>query len=116
LIESTIGNRLIIIDLDDEDVKGDVDDEDAKDNANDKDNLNDNSNNKYLKTDDEVEEYILTAIEQRIKANNAIIVEKMVWKSKKQAVVFKDSALVTLAIPAKIRLSLKLKHLLCCII
>jgi hypothetical protein len=102
LTERTIGNRPIIIDLDDEDAKGDADNEDAKDDVDDEDDLNNNSDNEYPKTDDEAEEYILTAIEQCIKANNAIITKKMVWKSKKQAVVFKDGALVTLAIPAKI--------------
>jgi hypothetical protein len=53
LIERTIRNRLIIIDSNNED---------AKDNADDEDDLNDNSNNEYPKTDDEAEEYILTAI------------------------------------------------------
>jgi hypothetical protein len=69
LTERTIGNRPIIIDSDDED---------AKDNADDEDDSDDNSDNEYLKTNDEAEEYILTAIEQCIKANNAIVAEKMV--------------------------------------
>jgi hypothetical protein len=116
LIERTIGNRPIIIDSDDEDTRGDVDDEDARDDADNEDDSDDNSDDEYPETDDEAEEYILTAIEQRIKANNAIVAEKMVRKSKKQAVVFKDGALVTLAIPAKIRLSLEPKRLLCRII
>jgi serine/threonine protein kinase HipA of HipAB toxin-antitoxin module len=69
LTERTIGNRPIIINSNDED---------AKDNADNEDDLDDNSDNEYPKTDDEAEEYILTAIEQRIKANNAIVAEKMV--------------------------------------
>jgi hypothetical protein len=107
LTERTIGNRPIIIDSDDEDTGDNTDNED---------NSDDNSDNEYPETDNKAEEYILTAIEQRIKANNAIVAEKIVRKSKKQAVVFKDGALVTLAIPAKIRLSLEPKRLLCCII
>jgi hypothetical protein len=107
LTERTIGNRPIIIDSDDEDTRDNTDDEDNSDN---------NSDNKYPETDNEAEEYILTAIEQCIKANNAIVAEKIVQKSKKQAVVFEDGTLVTLAILAKIRLSLEPKCLLCCII
>jgi hypothetical protein len=107
LTERTIGNRPIIIDSDDEDARDYTDDEDDSD---------DNSDDEYPETDDEAKEYILTAIEQRIKANNAIFAEKMVRKSKKQAVVFEDGSLVTLAIPAKIRLSLEPKRLLCRII
>jgi hypothetical protein len=53
-------------------------DQDAEDNINNKDSLDNNNNNKYPKTDDEAKEYILTAIEQRIKANNAIVAKKMV--------------------------------------
>jgi hypothetical protein len=54
LIERTIGNRPIIINFNNEDVKDNVDN---------KDDLDDNSNNKYLKIDDKAEEYILIVIE-----------------------------------------------------
>jgi hypothetical protein len=69
LTERTIGNCPIIINSDDEDARYNADNEDDLDN---------NSDNEYPKTDDEAEEYILTAIKQRIKANNAIVAEKMV--------------------------------------
>jgi hypothetical protein len=109
LTERTIKSWPIIVDSNDED-------QDAEDNIDDKDSLDNNSDNKYPKTDDEAKEYILTAIKQRIKANNAIVAKKMVQKSKKQATVFEEGSLVTLAIPAKIRLSLEPKRLLCRVI
>jgi hypothetical protein len=71
LTKRTIKSWPIIVDSDNKD-------QDAKDNIDDKDSLDNNSNNKYPKTDDKAKEYIFTAIEQRIKANNAIVVEKMV--------------------------------------
>jgi hypothetical protein len=75
-----------------------------------------NSDAEYPKTDDEAEDYILTALEQRIRANNVLVANKMVQKSKKKAVLFADGTLVTLAIPSKMRLSLEPKRMLCRII
>jgi hypothetical protein len=76
-----------------------------------------NSNAGYPpETDDEAEGYILTAIEQRIKANNILVAEKIVYKSKRKAILFADGILVTLAIPSKMRLSLEPKRMLCRII
>jgi hypothetical protein len=63
LIERTIRNCPIIIDLDDEDARSNADNEDARDDADDEDDLDDNSDNEYPKTDDEAKEYILIAIE-----------------------------------------------------
>ena len=86
-----------------------VDDSNANEDA--------NSDAKYPpKTDDEAEGYILTAIEQRIRANNVLVADKMVQKSKKKAVLFANGTLVTLAILGKMRLSLEPKRMLCCII
>jgi hypothetical protein len=68
------------------------------------------------KTDDEAEDFILTAIEQRIRANNTLVADKMIQKSNKKVVLFADGTLVTLAIPSKMRLSLELKRMLCRII
>jgi hypothetical protein len=80
--------------------------------SNNKDNSKSN-NAKYPKSDSKVEGFILTAIEQQVKASNAIVAKKMVKKSKKKGVVFQEGVLVTLAILAKIQLSLEPKRLLC---
>ena len=101
-------------DVDDKD-EDDSEDSDFVDNSNA--NEDANSNAEYPpKTNSEAKGYILTAIEQRIKANNALVANKMVQKSKKKAVLFANGTLVTLAIPGKMRLSLEPKRMLCCII
>lgn len=75
-----------------------------------------NSNNEYLETNDKAKGYILTAIEQQVRDNNAIVAEKIVQKSKKKSAEFAEGSFVILAILAKIRLSIEPKRLLCCVI
>jgi hypothetical protein len=88
----------------------DADNKDNSDSENSNINKDTNSDTEYPpETDNEAEDYILTAIEQCIRANNTLVANKMVQKSKKKAVLFADSTLVTLAIPGKMRLSLEPK-------
>jgi hypothetical protein len=58
-----------------------------------------------------LKEFILTAIEQQIRKNNVKVASRMVKKTTKKAQIFKESSVVTLAIPAKLRRSTKPKRL-----
>jgi hypothetical protein len=64
----------------------------------------------------ELEKWILTAIEERVRKNNILVVGRMVRKAAKNARIFKRDWIVTVAIPSKLRRSTKPKRLLVWII
>jgi hypothetical protein len=66
----------------------------------------------YPKTDVETEEYILNTIERRIRQNNTLVAARMVHKTSKNATVFQEGIVVTLAILVKLRLPTEAKRLL----
>jgi hypothetical protein len=59
----------------------------------------------------ELEEFILTALEQHIRKNNILIAAGMVKKTAKKAQIFKEGWIAILAIPAKLRRSAEPKRL-----
>jgi hypothetical protein len=59
----------------------------------------------------ELEKWILNAIEERIRKNNVLVARRMVNKTAKKAQVFKEGWIVTVAIPSKLRRSIKPKRL-----
>jgi hypothetical protein len=62
-------------------------------------------------TNAELDEFILTALEQRIRKNNILVAARMVKKTAKKVQIFKEGWIVTLAIPAKLRRSAEPKRL-----
>jgi len=67
--------------------------------------------NKVLETL-ELELFIISAIKEQVRKNNMLVAAKMKKKSAKKAQIFKEGWIVTLAIPKKMRLSVKLKRIL----
>jgi hypothetical protein len=65
---------------------------------------NTNNDDEYLEIDTEVESYILSTIEQRIRKSNSIVAEKIVKKHSKRVkvIVFKKGQIVILAIDQKL--------------
>ena len=75
------------------------------------------SNSRYkelesLNNTQELEKFILTAIEQRIRKNNILVASRIVKKASKKAQVFKEGWIVTVAIPSKLQQSVEPKRLL----
>jgi hypothetical protein len=59
----------------------------------------------------ELEKWILTAIEERVRKNNILVAGRMVKKATKKAQIFKRDWVVTVAIPSKLRKSTEPKRL-----
>jgi hypothetical protein len=59
-----------------------------------------------------MEEYILNTIECRIRQNNTLVATKMVYKTSKNATIFQEGIVVTLAILVKLKLPIEAKRLL----
>jgi hypothetical protein len=71
-----------------------------------------NSDNEYPETDTKAEGYILTELERQIKQSNARTAARMVKKVGGKLRVYTKNAIVSLAIPAKLRLKTEAKRLL----
>ena len=74
------------------------------------------SDNEDHETDTEADNYILTELERQIKQSNARTAARMVKKVGGKMKVYAENSIVSLAIPAKLRLKTEAKRLLCRII
>ena len=70
-----------------------------------------NPNTKLLKDVLKLEKLILNAIKEQIRKNNVLVASRMVKKTTKKAQIFKEGWIVMLAIPKKMQLFTKPKHL-----
>ena len=70
------------------------------------------SDDEYPKTDTEDDAYILIELERQIKQSNACTVARMVKKASGKVKIYAKNAIVSLAIPVKIRLKTEAKRLL----
>ena len=74
------------------------------------------SDNEDHETDTKADNYILTELERQIKQSNAWTTARMVKKVGGKMKVYAENSIVSLAIPAKLRLKTEAKRLLCRII
>jgi hypothetical protein len=72
-----------------------------------------NDSGDYPETDTEDAAHILTELERQIKQSNARTAARMVKKVNKKMKVFTNGSIVSLAIPAKLRLKSEARRLLC---